>query len=197
MLPRHAERVRTLYVLAGSECGGRLQVDASPARAWLDAAGRLARRSEVEAFTAILANADDLDSLGELIASTDSALPTASTRASRTLIGLSGAGVRALEIALEPTCPFGTVEIWSDAGAGDDLGRAVRAVALDDRHHARPPRVFVSIEAGSEHAGFALVDELAERRIPYCLSRAHPGTDLDERVRAAVRFALLPSCLVA
>jgi hypothetical protein len=192
VLPRHAERVRTLYVLAAPQ-----QAHARAARAWLEASGRLLRRRGVGPFATIVANADDMDSLQRLIASTDAALPTGSTRASRTLIGLPGSGARALEIALDPSCPFGTVEIWSDATDREDLGRAVRAAALDDRHRAHPLRVFVSIQAGSEREGFALADELVKRGVPYCLWRARPGTDMDECVAAAVRFALRPSCVLA
>ena len=197
LLPRHAERVRTLYILAAPEWDAPHRAYACSARARLDAAGRLVRRREIGAFATIGANIDEMDSLRALIAFPDAALTTESTRASRTLIGLPGTGARALEIGLGPSCPLGTVEIGSDAADGDDLSRAVRVAALDDWHRAHPPRAFVSIEAGGERDGFSLADELAKRRVPYCLWRAHPGTDSYERVLAALRFALLPSCSVA
>jgi hypothetical protein len=197
LLPRQVEHVRTMNILVAPAWGALLRAHSRSEPAWLDAVGRLLRRREVTPFATIVANAADVDSLRGLIASTDAALPTESTRALRTLIGLPGAGARALEIALDPSCSFGTFEIWSNAADGEYLSRAFRAMALHDLHAAQPPRVFVSVEAGSEHDGFALADELAKRRVPYCLWRAHLGADLDERVLAALRFALLPSCLVA
>jgi hypothetical protein len=197
-LPPHApasEPVRTIYLLAGA--GDRR--DRAPLDiARLDAVTRLLRRYDGEGVATILVARGDSASLLDLIATVDAALPTVQRPALRSLIGLPGAGARrALEVALEPTCPFGTVEVWCDGAESEALRQVIARTPTQECLHHRPPRVFLSVDSAGQAGGSAVADELARRRMPYCLWRARPGAAFDERAAVGLRYAFRPSMLVA